>query len=258
MTDTANHGDDVSNKFTAMLILTVIFLASILGLLAVLPRTVQVANQQSISGDRVITVSGTGEVGVKPDKAVIVLGVVVTAKSASEAINEAALKVNTIVEALKKIGVGEGNIKTLSFNLYPEYSEDRMNIVGYKVNHQLQISIKDNPENLGLKAGEVVDKATANGANTVSSISFTLEDKEIEEYRNIALEKATAEARGKAELIAKSFNVKITGIKQVSESVYLPVSYIAETVKTTTFIPGTLEITASVTVTFTVELVNSF
>lgn len=256
MIKAANHGDNVNSKFTAMLMLTIIVLASILGLLAIFPRTVQVTNQQPISEDRVISVSGTGEVGVKPSKAVIVLGVVVTAKSASEAINEAASKVNTIVEALKKVGVEKENIKTLSFNLYPEYNEDRKNIVSYKVNHQLQISITDNPENLGSRAGEVVDKATANGANTVSSVSFTLEDKEIKEYRNRALEKAIAEAKEKAELIAKSFNVEITGIKQVSESIYLPhpIYYGEETVKaTTTFITGTLKITASVTVTFTVE-----
>jgi uncharacterized protein YggE len=68
-----------------------------------------------------------------------------------------------------------------------------------------------------LKIGEVVDKTVQAGANVVNIEPFTSQDEDLKESTKIGLERALADARSKAEVIAEALGVEITGVSQVVE-----------------------------------------
>ena len=65
-----------------------------------------------------------------------------------------------IIAALKALGIADADIKTTNLSLYPQYgSGSTPKIVGYQISEQIQVTVRDLD-----KAGDVVDTATAKGA----------------------------------------------------------------------------------------------
>src|SRR5690606_8055842 len=69
-----------------------------------------------------IAVSGEGSVSVRPDVAIVDLGVEVNAATVAEARAQAADAMTAIQDALSAQGVEEADIRTQYFNIYPQYS----------------------------------------------------------------------------------------------------------------------------------------
>jgi hypothetical protein len=67
-------------------------------------------------------------------------------------------------------------------------------------------------------AGKILDGVVGAGANNIYGLQFTLTEETEKEARIEAYEKATSNARAKADGIAKGLNVRITGIKSISDS----------------------------------------
>jgi uncharacterized protein YggE len=104
----------------------------------------------------------------------------------------------------------------------------------------------------------LVDAAVAAGANTVSGPSLDVSDRDAR-YRD-ALAKAVADARLKAEALAKAGGFALGPVSSVTEgaSQSPPVPFLASaSVKrdaaTTPIEPGTQDVTADVTVTFRIR-----
>jgi uncharacterized protein YggE len=66
------------------------------------------------------------------------------------------------------------------------------------------------------KRGAVIDAVTANEANTVSNIRFTITNPD--KYYLEALENATVKAKAKADVLAKQFGIKIGLPSQINET----------------------------------------
>lgn len=154
-----------------------------------------------------IKVSGNGSVTTKPDVAILSLGVVVEDEKLQIAQQQNALISNRVINELKKIGINQNQIETISYTIDQiyDYPNGKKIFRGYKVKHMLKITIKDIS-----KVGEVIDVATQNGANIINNIEFTISNKDF--YYNIALKKATKNARKKAIEIAKTLGVNINKI----------------------------------------------
>ena len=69
----------------------------------------------------VIAVNGTGEVFAVPDIATLSFSVSETAKTVGEAQDIASKKINSILDAVKKMGIEDRDIKTIGYNSYPKY-----------------------------------------------------------------------------------------------------------------------------------------
>ncbi|HLF68271.1 MAG TPA: SIMPL domain-containing protein, partial [Gaiellaceae bacterium] len=104
-------------------------------------------------------------------------------------------------------------------------------------------------------APALVDAAVEAGANTVSGPSMSSTNAE-ELYRQ-ALADAVAEARARAEVLAKAANRSLGEITSISEATAgTPVPYYAERAAldaATPIVPGKQDTTATVTVTFTLR-----
>lgn len=170
---------------------------------------------------------GTGEVFAVPDTAIINAGVSATGATVTEAqskINSASKK---IIDAIKKLGIDEKDIKTTNYSVYPTYSDVRpiipqpdviidggnQRITGYTASENLEIKVKDVE-----KVNSVVDSATANGANVVGNVSFGFTDEKQAELEDEARKEAVKNARQKAQSLAGAAGLRIGRVINVFES----------------------------------------
>ncbi len=159
------------------------------------------------------SVSGTGKVAVKPDLAILSLGVSANGQSVKAAQDSLNLNINKVATSIKALGVSEEDIQTTNYNISPTYDfkSGSQTITGYSANTNLSVKVKD----LNL-ANSVLDGATASGANQVGGISFEVLDKT--KAQNQAREKAVAEAKMKATQAAKIAGFSLGKIINYSEN----------------------------------------
>lgn len=158
------------------------------------------------------TVSGEGKATIIPDIAVVSVGVQAQGASVKIVQQELNSKINKISDAVKKLGIDKADIQTANYNLSPmyDYRNGNQKITGYEANSTLTIRVKNID-----KANDVVDAATANGANQIGGISFDVADKTKAENDARAL--AVAQAKKKAEVAAKTAGFTLGRVINYSE-----------------------------------------
>ena len=204
---------------------------------------------------KTLSLSGTGKVTVKANQAIIVLGVFTEAKNADWAVQENALKMTDVVSALKALGIAEADIQTIGYNINPVYNWELRMTVGYQVTNTLQITLNDLS-----KIGAVIDKSSTAGANTISSVTFTVKDDDFAKYKLDAYAKAVADVKAKAKVISEGFGFELAGIQSINESYYYPQyrnTYTAMDMKmagaemaSTPIISGNLEVSVTLNVVY--------
>ncbi|MEM1587207.1 MAG: SIMPL domain-containing protein [Candidatus Bathyarchaeia archaeon] len=202
---------------------------------------------------RTITVSCSGRASARPNQVELSLGVVTEATTAAEALVKNAESMNRVIRALKDMGIFEENIETSRFNLYPKYSSVGVAIIGFEVTHMLKVTTTNLDE-----VGRLIDGAIEAGANRVEGVYFTFTKDKFEELNVLARQRAVEDARAKAETIAKSLGVKITGVASATEDTYYAYSraeyaYSVAPVPTPIMPPTEMEITITVRVTYIIE-----
>ena len=202
-----------------------------------------------------IIVTGSGSSSTKANQAMVSLGAYTEDSSASEAVDDNAVRMTAIINAIKALNIPEEKIKTVSYYLSPNYDWEYRRIVSYRVTNTIQVEIDD----LDL-IGEVIDEASKAGANNIQGISFGLTEEFAEELQAEAYVNALGDAKRKADLIAETLDLQITGVLYVSESVYYPYTPFrgyAEAVTgmeaPTPIIEGSLSVSISVQVAFSFQ-----
>lgn len=163
-----------------------------------------------------IAVQGEGTVSVRPDIAMVNLGVEVTAPTVAEARDGASNSMQAMQDAMTDEGVAEEDIQTQFFNIYPQYNyaEERApEITGYVVSNQVQVKVRDLDN-----VSAVLDGAIAAGGDAVrvNGISFTVEDPE--EFLADARREAVTNARAHAEVLADAAGVELGEPISINES----------------------------------------
>lgn len=164
------------------------------------------ALERPATDPRVISVSGQGEVSVKPDRARVSMGV----EAVNADLKTAEAEVNRVVRAFiaesKVLGIAEADVSTAGINIAPEYiwleKERRNQLVGYRVSRDLEVMLRDLD-----KVGDLMLRATRAGVNRVNSPQ--LESSRSADLTRQALVKATEDARAKAKLLADTLAVKL-------------------------------------------------
>lgn len=219
---------------------------------------------------RTITVSGDGKITAKPDLAYVTLSVSSTGKTVKEVTSENNTKMNKVIEELKKLTIAEKDIATTEYYLSPEYDSQQVvyspvtladrklpKIIGYSLNQSLGVKIR----NLEI-ADQVLDIATASGANQVSGLSFQIDD--TSNFKQEARAKAFQTAREKAQQMANSAGVKLGRVVTFSESFGdYPMPYANFAMNKTMMAedssvapqlqPGSQDLNVNVTVTYEIE-----
>jgi uncharacterized protein len=224
-------------------------------LLAAVPATAQPAEERPISGTR-LDVVANGEVTRVPDIVHINAGVVTQAASATDAIRQNAARMEAVRAALRQAGIADRDIQTSSINLNPNYryAENQPPVlIGYQATNQVNVKFRDIAN-----SGRILDALVAEGANQINGPMLAIDRPEaaLDEARTQAL----TNARARAELYARSLNMRVARVLAISETgaVYAPPrpmmarGMVAQDASTE-IVPGEQTLSVSLTVSFELQ-----
>lgn len=160
-----------------------------------------------------LNLSAYGETRVAPDMATITLGVMTEGKTAAEAMQANATRMNAVMASLRKAGVPDKDIQTSNLSLNPQYRYQENQpplLVGYQASNNVTVTVNDLK-----RLGPAVDASVASGANQVQGIGFGLKDPTAAE--NAAREAAVKALAAKADLYARATGHKVSRLVSLSE-----------------------------------------
>jgi uncharacterized protein len=235
------------------LVIALALVAGIAGATGAAGCTTTVVSAPS-SGQTLNTVSatGSGQVTAAPDMATMSFGATSHSGNAKTALANVSSSSSKIVSAIKKAGIADKDIQTQNVSVYPETntgSNGRTTVTGY----QASISVTAKVRDLG-SLGDVIDAASAAGADTVNGPSFGFADDSA--HRDQAAQKAIDDARKSASAMAKAAGRGLGGIVSVtSGGAPSPIqtfdsALAAGSAKGVSIQPGQLTVSSDVTVVF--------
>ena len=197
-----------------------------------------------------ISVDGSGSIETEPDTATTSFGVVTQGATAQEAMAQNSAAMKKVIDALKRAGVPAKDLQTQYVSLDSRYDNQGREILGYNASNSVSAVVRDLAQ-----VGPVIDAGIAAGANNVSGPSLSREDRD-KLYRE-ALEKAVADAKAKAEVLAKAAGVTVGAVQSITESPQgggpMPITFAAMRAADVPIETGTTQITAGVRVVFTLR-----
>ena len=209
-----------------------------------------------------VSVNAVGRVAREPDQAVLLLAVESTGQTAQQAARENATKMDRLVAALRRAGLGQRDVRTISYEIHPEYDQRRERtsapqIVGYRAVNMVQATIDS-----VARVGSIIDAAVAAGSNRIAGLNFRLRD--AESAHREAVREATQRARAEAQIVAEALGMRLGTVINISTSGYFPPPPMpmpmmrggAENMvmsAPTPVEPGAVEIVANVSATFRLE-----
>ena len=160
-------------------------------------------------------VTGEGKATAIPDIAKVSAGIEVNGQTLKQVQNDANQKSQNLVSAIKKLGIEDRDIKTTSYNIYPQqdYQANPPKITGYQVSISYEVTVR----NLD-KINDILTAVTANGANLVGGVNFDLSDAAKNKAMDMARADAVTKAKQNAESLSKNAGVTLGKIINVTES----------------------------------------
>lgn len=170
-----------------------------------------------------IYVVGEGSIKVKPDIAVVNLGIQVERRTASRARKEASENMQQLMDAIQVVEVEDKDIQTSYFNISPRYDWieekdengrkiSRQVLVGYTVSNNVNVTIR-NLDNVS----KVIDSAAEASGDTIriNNVYFRVEN--TEEHEAELRELAYMDALVKAKHFSSMAAVELGEVIMISE-----------------------------------------
>lgn len=212
--------------------------------------------------ENTLSVSGSGEMMTTPDIAQVTVGVQTENADVRTAQQENARIMDGMIAALLAAGIPREDIQTAGYSIYPVYDESvrpfGQKVRYYQVISMVQVTVRDIS-----RTGEVIDIAVNNGANQVSSVSFSLSPEREQAIRGQVITMAAKNARADADVAASATGVTITGVKSVNVGqVYVPFAYdnrysgtaeMKASAVPTPIEPGQVRVTAQVSISYLIR-----
>lgn len=165
-----------------------------------------------------IAVTGRGEVKVSPDRATIQVSVQTRAVSAAAAASENATKQQSVLAALRTLGLQNDQLSTINYNVYPEQRYEQGKepvIVAYNVTNTILVDVRKLNQ-----VGPVIDAALSHGANMIASLQFYASNTET--ARRSAIATAIEKARADAEAAARAAHGSLGSLLEINIGAYSP------------------------------------
>jgi uncharacterized protein len=214
---------EIQQKDLKIILWSIVGVFGILGLFLATKIATEIYTWQTqeIYPARTLMVSAEGEALAVADIATFSFSVDEEGVTSEEAQKKATEKINNALSYFKSAGVEEKDIKTQNYSIYPKYEMiapcyafdcpvGNPEIVGYTVSQTIQIKVRDIDN-----TGKFVTELTKFGINSISGITFTIDDEEIlyAQARAQAIEKAEQ----KIQELAKDLNVKVGKVVSFNE-----------------------------------------
>ena len=203
---------------------------SVLGVLALflLAQTILIVGnlgRPNVPATDTVTVQGSGQATLPPDVARVSFTVENTKATVSDAQAATTKQANAAIDYVKGKGIAEKDVKTLFYNISPQYSYPNPcpsgalcpeygrtpKIIGYQVSQTVQVTVRD------LAAvGELLGGLGKLEVQNISGPAFALDDPTA--GYDAARADAIAKAKMQANLLAKQLGVRLGKIVNFSES----------------------------------------
>jgi uncharacterized protein len=163
---------------------------------------------------RIINVTGSGQVYLTPDVAYINIGVHTSADTVGDALKQNNSQATAVASSLKELGVDPKDIQTNAFNVYPQQQfgpQGEVLKTTYAVDNTVFVTVRDLS-----KLGQILDVVVQNGANAINGITFDVLDKTkaLSQVRQMAV----ADARAQAQQLADAAGVKLGNLISLNVS----------------------------------------
>ncbi|MFH1178394.1 MAG: SIMPL domain-containing protein [bacterium] len=202
-----------------------VFVVLALFLLSQTMNTLGNINRSANPATDTITVQGDGQATLPPDVARISFTVDNIKATVSDAQSATTKQANAALDFIKEQGIAEKDIKTLSYNISPQYSypnpcqpgmfcpaySGTPKITGYQVSETIQITMRDLT-----KVGDMLSGLGKLEVQNVNGPSFALDDSTA--GYDAARADAITKAKTQASLLAKQLGVRLGKIVNFSES----------------------------------------
>lgn len=177
-----------------------------------------------------ITVTGEGKATAMPDIATVDFSVQETAKQVTDAQTAATARANKALGAVKQAGVADKDVRTLSYNVSPQYSYptpcpqgalcpsifgNAPTITGYQVSETVEVKVRDLA-----KVGGILESLGTLGVQNVSGPSFAVDDPSA--VTAMARAQAINKAKTDAARLAEELGVSLGRIVNFSENTAAP------------------------------------
>ncbi|MCX6725508.1 MAG: SIMPL domain-containing protein [Candidatus Saccharibacteria bacterium] len=205
----SNHSETLKNKTKLIIDYRIISLVLLLIIIAIIfiwkPWTSKSNN------DRTVSVTGEASVTAAPDEYSFTPNY--TFKNSDKAIALADLtkKSKEITDKIKSLGVSDKDIKTNSSGYDYNYFYD---VSSKQATYTLDYTIKVTTAELSQKVQDYITTTSPTGAVS-PQVNFS--DAKRKELESQARDKATKEARSKADQSAKNLGFKVSGVKSVTD-----------------------------------------
>lgn len=170
---------------------------------------------------RTFSVDGEGTFDIVPDVAKFSASVVTDGgKNVMDVQKKNTEKMNAVNVFLKESGVPEKDLKTGEYTLTPRYEYPNCaglvvcpqpSISGYSLTQSLRVTLRDTS-----KLGDLLSGVVTKGANSVSQVTFTVDDED--KAKDAARKEAIDKAQIKAKRIAKDSGFEIGKLVSLYES----------------------------------------
>ena len=250
-------GDQKNLFFT---VLNLFFVVLIIGLVFFgLPFMQKLGN--GYPSARTIAVSADGKTTASPDVAEISFSVLSVGKNPDTLSSSNNDKMAAVLQFVKAQKIDDKDIKTVDYNLSPNYQYDentqRNYITGYTLTQTVLVKVHDLS-----KVATVVGGLAPLGVNQIGNINFTFDDPE--KFLAMARTDAFTKAVTKAKDMASQAGVSLGRVINVSEYGNTPRPYyeaksmstgsgVANAPALPTLQPGTQDITDQVTITYELQ-----
>ncbi|HUY05536.1 MAG TPA: SIMPL domain-containing protein [Candidatus Paceibacterota bacterium] len=193
-------------------------------LLAQTITTAENFGRPSVPATDTVTVNGSGQATLAPDVARVSFTVQNTAPAVADAQAATTKQANAVLGIVKAQGIADKDVKTLSYNISPQYSYPRPctagvacppygapTITGYQVSESIQVTVRD-LSSVGTLLADLGKLAVQN----VSGPDFTLDDTTA--GYDAARADAIAKAKAQAALLSSQLGVTLGKIVNFSEN----------------------------------------
>ncbi len=191
-------------------------------LLVLTLNAVQDFGRSNIPYTNTITVTGTGKAAAVPNIAHISFAVTETGATVADAQALATKKANAALEFIKKQDIDDKDVQASGYNVYPKYDSQPVmyapergtvsapKIIGYEVTESIQVKVRNTE-----KAGAVLQGLGSLNVQNISGPNFMVDDDSAVQAE--ARGKAIADAREKAEVLARQLGVRLGKVIAFSE-----------------------------------------
>lgn len=188
------------------------------GALLALPSFAAAQQTTALSpGETLLEVQATGEVRIRPDTALVTVGVVTTGSTAREATDANARQMTAVIAAVRGAGVAQRDVRTQQINVQPRFArgnqydfEGQAQITGYVARNSAAVTVSKLAT-----APDVVAAAFGAGANSVSGPNLGTADPQV--GMREAREEALKNARTEADAYAAGLGMRVARVIRLSE-----------------------------------------